>query len=112
MSYRRYNWFMEFQPQKTIDEELPQCPFCGEHPNWLLDVKKGLDCSFTCMCEKCQGKLFTKVTGMSMDRNMRIVDTGKKNIHELNLNAVYHIKSLETMAKKLVLMKMNAIISL
>ena len=99
MSFRRYNWFFEFQPQKTIDEELPKCPFCGESPNWLLDVKKGVNCNFTCMCEKCQGKLYTEVFGMSMDKNMRIVDLGMKNLNNLSLNAVYHIKSLDTIAQ-------------
>ncbi len=99
MSYRRYNWFFEFQPQKTIDEELPKCPFCGESPNWLLDVKKGVNCNFTCMCEKCQGKLYTEVFGMSMDKNMRIVDLGIKNLNNLSLNAVYHIESLDTIAR-------------
>lgn len=100
MSYRRYNSFFEFQPQKTIDEELPNCPFCGESPNWLLDVKKGINCNFTCMCEKCQGKLYTEVFGMSMDKNLRIVDLGTKNLNNLSLNAVYHVKSLDTIARK------------
>ena len=99
MSYRHYNCFFEFQPQKTIDEELPKCPFCGESPNWLLDVKKGVNCNFTCMCEKCQGKLYTEVFGMSMDKNMRIVDLGMKNLNNLSLNAVYHVKSLDTIAR-------------
>ena len=100
MSFRRYNWFFEFQPQKTIDEELSICPFCGESPNWLLDVKKGINCNFTCMCEKCQGKLYTEVFGMSMDKNLRIVDIGTKNLNNLSLNAVYHVKSLDTIARK------------
>ncbi len=99
MSYRRYNWFWEFQPQKTIDEELPKCPFCGESPNWLLDVKKGINCNFTCMCEKCHGKLYTEVFGISMDKNMRIVDLGIKNLNNLSLNAVYRVKSLDTIAR-------------
>ena len=105
MPYRRYNWFFEFRPQKTIDEELPKCPFCGESPNWLLDVKKGINCNFTCMCEKCQGKLYTEVLGMSIDKNMRIVDVGNKNLNTLSLNAVYHIKSLDTIAQNTFLNK-------
>lgn len=99
MAFQRYDGFVGSAPQKKMDNDLPKCPFCGEHPHWLLDLQSGFTATMTCMCEKCGGKLYSENHGFSFDDNMRIVDVGTKNLNNLPLNSVYHIKSLNTIAQ-------------
>ena len=99
MAFRRYDGFVGSAPQKKMDNGLPKCPFCGEHPHWLLDLQSGFTATMTCMCEKCGGKLYSENHGFSFDDNLRIVDVGNKNLNNLPLNSVYHIKSLNTIAQ-------------
>ncbi len=96
MEYKRYDGFMNSSVQQKFDEELPICPFCGEYPHWNLNVKNGFVASVTCMCEKCNGKLNTEYTELNID-NLRVVDVGSKNIHNLSLNGNYHILSLKSL---------------
>ena len=85
--------------QKEFDEKLPKCPFCGEYPHWLLNHKTGWSSnSTTCMCEKCKGKLNIIHSGLTID-DLQVVDLGEKNIHNLALNASYHIIALNSLAK-------------
>ena len=99
MAFKRYDGFVGSAPQKKMDNGLPKCPFCGEHPHWLLDLQSGFTATMTCMCEKCGGKLYSENHGFSFDDNLRIVDVGSKNLNNLPLNSVYHIKSLNTIAQ-------------
>lgn len=99
MAFQRYDGFVGSAPQKKMDNGLPKCPFCGEHPHWLLDLQSDFTTTMTCMCEKCGGKLYSENHGFSFDDNMRIVDVGTKNLNNLPLNSVYHIKSLNTIAQ-------------
>ncbi len=98
MEFKRYDGFLNGAPQKKFDNELPLCPFCGEYPHWNLNIKNGFTASVTCMCEKCKGKLNTEYTVLNID-NLRVVDVGEKNIHNLTLNASYHIMALNSLAK-------------
>ena len=98
MEFKRYDGFLNGAPQKKFDNELPLCPFCGEYPHWNLNIKNGFAASVTCMCEKCKGKLNTEYTVLNID-NLRVVDVGEKNIHNLTLNASYHIIALNSLAK-------------
>ena len=98
MAFQRYDGFIGNAPQKKMDNNLQKCPFCGEHPHWLLDLQSGFTATMTCMCEKCGGKLYSENHGFSFDDNLRIIDVGNKNLNNLPLNAVYHIKSLNTIA--------------
>ena len=100
MAFRRYDGFVGSAPQKKMDNGLPKCPFCGEHPHWLLDVQPGFAEDMTCMCEKCGAKLYSENRGISFDNNLRIIDVGSQNLNQLPLNAVYHIKTLNTIAEK------------
>ena len=99
MSFKRYDGFVGSVPQKKMDKELPKCPFCGENPHWLLELQSGFTTTMTCMCEKCNGKLYSESHGFSFDDNMQIVDIGNKNLNNLSINSVYHIKSLNTIAQ-------------
>lgn len=98
MEFKRYDGFFNGAPQKKIDSELPVCPFCGENPHWHLNIKNGFTVSVTCMCEKCKGKLNAEYSVVNFD-NLRVVDLGEKNIHNLTLNAVYHIIALNSLAR-------------
>lgn len=53
------------------------------------------------MCEKCKGKLNAEYTVLKVlnINNLRVVDVGEKNIHNLTLNASYHIMALNSLAK-------------
>lgn len=99
MEFRRYDGIFNGAPQKKIDSELPVCPFCGEYPHWNLNVRNGFSANITCMCEKCKGKLYTEYYGMLNMDNLRVVDLGEKNIHNLSLNGTYNILSLNSLAK-------------
>ena len=100
MAFKRYDGFIGSMPQKKIDKGLPTCPFCGGSPHWMLEIEQGFSkSSFTCMCEKCGGKLYSENHGFSYDDNLRIVDVGSRNLNNLPLNSVYHIKSLNTIAQ-------------
>ena len=35
MAFQRYDGFVGSAPQKKMDNGLPKCPFCGEHPHVL-----------------------------------------------------------------------------
>ncbi len=97
MEFKRYDGFINSSVQKKFDKELTICPLCGEYPNWSLNVSNGFSVvSVTCMCEKCKGKLNTEYTMLNID-NLRVVDVGDKNIHDLSLNASYHILSLKSL---------------
>lgn len=97
MEFKRYDGFINSSVQKKFDSELPICPFCGESPHWNLNVNNGFAVSATCMCEKCNGKLNAEYTVLNID-NLRVVDVGNKNIHNLSLNGNYHILSLKSLA--------------
>ena len=101
MSYKRYDGVYGKALQQKIDDNLSPCPFCGGNPHWLLDLQnEGLTKNnVTCMCEKCEAKLYTESKGLGWDDNMRIVDVGNKNINGLELNSCYHIKSLNSLSK-------------
>ena len=98
MEFKRYDGFFNGAPQKKFDKELPLCPFCGEDPHWNLNIKNGFTASVTCMCEKCKGKLNAEYTVLDID-NLRVIDVGTKNTHNLVLNASYHIVSLNSLAE-------------
>ena len=99
MEFRRYEGFLNTAPQKKIDNELPLCPFCGEYPHWNLNIRSGITTRITCMCERCQGKLTAEYT-MALDMDdLRVVDIGTRNIHNLTLNATYHIMALNSLAQ-------------
>ena len=97
MEFKRYDGFMNNAVQQKFDSELPICPFCGEYPHWNLNVNNGFVASVTCICEKCNGKLNTEYTVLNID-NLKVVDVGNKNIHNLSLNGNYHILSLKSLA--------------
>lgn len=97
MEFKRYDGFINNAVQKKFDSELPICPFCGENPHWNLNVNNGFVASVTCMCEKCHGKLNTEYTVLNID-NLRVVDVGNQNIHNLSLNGNYHVLSLKSLA--------------
>lgn len=108
MSYKRYDGFYGNGLQQKIDNNLITCPFCGESPNWLLDLQTGFAKSnVTCMCEKCGAKLYTESNGFGWDDNLRVVDVGSKNQNGLALNASYHIKTLSNLGKNTVISDNN-----
>lgn len=99
MGFKRYDGFVGSVPQKKIDKRLPKCPFCGDNPHWLLDIKQGFTtASMTCMCEKCKAKLYAEEQGFSYSDNLLVVDVGTKNINKLSLNGTYHIAALNSLA--------------
>ena len=103
MNFKRYDGFIGSAPQKKIDTELPRCPFCGENPHWLLDIKQGFSTTgVTCMCEKCNGKVYMENNGFSFGIDLRIVDTGAKNFNNLQLNGSYHIAALKSLTERTV----------
>lgn len=98
MEFKRYDGFINSSPQKLFDKELPICPFCGGYPNWKLNIKKSFTIDVTCVCEKCQGKLYAECNGTRLD-DLRVVDLGEKNIHNLSLNGNYHVIALNSLSK-------------
>lgn len=103
MSFKRYDGFVGSTPQKKIDTELPRCPFCGENPHWLLDIQQGFSTTgVTCMCEKCNGKVYMENNGFSFGNDLRVVDTGAKNFNNVQLNGNYHIAALKSLAERTV----------
>lgn len=101
MAFKRYDGFTGSIPQKKMDKGLTKCPFCGNDPHWLLEIKQGFaTASMTCMCEKCGAKLYSENSGFNYDDNLRVVDTGNVNKNNLNLNAIYHITALNTLGNK------------
>lgn len=101
MAFKRYDGFGGSIPQKKMDKGLTRCPFCGQDPHWLLEIKPGFaTASMTCMCEKCSAKLYTENSGFSYDDNLRVIDTGNENKNNLSLNGVYHITALNTLGNK------------
>jgi len=104
MSYKRYDGFYGNGLQQKIDNNLSPCPFCGESPNWLLDLQTGFaKNNVTCMCEKCGAKLYTESNGLGWNDNLIVVDVGSKNHNGLALNASYHIKTLSNLGKNTVI---------
>lgn len=102
MEFKRYDGFIGSIPQKKFDKGLTKCPFCGEHPHWLLNIKQGFSSTgVTCMCEKCGAKLFAEEHGFSYSDNLLVVDLGSKNIGNLSLNGAYHMVALNSLANSL-----------
>ncbi len=95
MAFKRYDGLYSKSLQEKFDGEMTTCPFCGDNPHWLLDLKSGLIKGIvTCMCEKCGAKLYTECSTSGWDDNLRVVDVGNCNINNLVINGTYHIKTL------------------
>lgn len=102
MAFKRYDGFIGSFPQKKIDKGLTKCPFCGEDPHWLLEIKQGFStASMTCMCEKCNAKLYSENSGFSYSDNLLVVDVGNKNLNKLSLNGTYHITALNSLSNSM-----------
>lgn len=103
MAFKRYDGLYSKSLQEKFDNEMASCPFCGDNPHWLLDLKSGLiKGTVTCMCEKCGAKLYTEGSMSGWNDNLRIVDVGNRNINNLALNGTYHITTLGNISTQLV----------
>lgn len=95
MAFKRYDGFYSKSLQEKFDSEMAVCPFCGDNPHWLLDLKSGLiKGTVTCMCEKCGAKLYTEGSPSGWDDNLRVIDVGSCNRNNLARNSTYHIQTL------------------
>ena len=97
MEFKRYDGFFSRYNiiQKKFDKGLPLCPFCGEFPHWYLTARNGFNlASATCMCEKCKGKLNTEYKILNIAQ-LKVVDLGEKNVHNLELNTTYSLGILQ-----------------
>ncbi len=102
MAFKRYDGFYSKSLQEKFDGEMATCPFCGDNPHWLLDLKSGLTKgTVTCMCEKCSAKLYTEGSTSGWNDNLRVVDVGNRNINNLALNGTYHITMLGNISTRL-----------
>lgn len=102
MAFKRYDGVYSKSLQEKFDNEMATCPFCGDNPHWLLDLKSGLiKGTVTCMCEKCGAKLYTEGSISGWDDNLRIIEVGNRNINNLAVNSTYHIKTLGNIRKQI-----------
>lgn len=100
--FQRYDGFRNSVPQKSIDNHLPICPFCGQPAHWLLDFNRKLFSSNTLfMCPHCGGQLAQKSSGIFRLDVLTAVHLGQKNLSNLTINGAYHILTLSDIASNL-----------
>lgn len=97
MDFKRYEGTKYSVIQNKADKNLPKCPFCGQTPHWLFNIKGGFNAATVCKCEKCGGQLYSEEGGVTFGKKFRVVGIGCQNRHDLQINSVYDIKTLNNL---------------
>lgn len=95
MAFKRYDGFVFNLTQKTIDNKLPICPFCGAYPHWLIESHTGLiQNTIRYQCEKCSAILEMVTASPLTENNLTIVHIGtvnKSNLHAGQMFNIYYL---------------------